>query len=120
MTIQLPLALPGVTTLFDSLFPNARPRTGTVGWRTDPSGCWQWLGGTAKDGYPKIRMSGKSVATHRWMYERLVGPIPEGMTLDHLCRNVACVNPEHLEPCSVIENIARGTAHRRAKKELLY
>jgi hypothetical protein len=45
---------------------------------------------------------------HRWVYEQLVGPIPAGLVLDHLCRNPACVRPMHLEPVTQQENILRG------------
>lgn len=74
--------------------------------------CWEWLGATGK-GYGKIwapRSSGlrKCLATHRVAYEAVVGPIPKGLALDHLCRNRACCNPFHLEPVSLSENFARG------------
>lgn len=62
-------------------------------------GCWEWTGGTTSDGdYPRFCVAkGQYVLAHRWSYEHHVGPIPEGLTLDHLCRFTLCVNPTHLE-----------------------
>lgn len=74
--------------------------------------CWLWLATTTHDGYPMIYRhvsDGGHVYAHRWAYETLVGPIPEGLELDHLCRVRHCVNPAHLEPITHRENIARGT-----------
>lgn len=72
--------------------------------------CWLWTGSvagrTAWGAYG--RFEGKQA--HRWSYERFVGPIPEALTLDHLCRVTLCVNPAHLEPVTQRENILRGTA----------
>ncbi|HEV2123202.1 MAG TPA: HNH endonuclease signature motif containing protein [Chloroflexota bacterium] len=51
-----------------------------------------------------------NLKAHRWAYEALVGPIPTGTELDHLCRNPACVRPDHLEPVTHAENIRRGYA----------
>jgi hypothetical protein len=70
----------------------------------DVGDCWEWTGRKNIYGYGRVV---KAMA-HRVVYEALVGPIPEGMTLDHLCRNRACVNPDHLEPTSLKENLLRG------------
>lgn len=74
------------------------------------SGCWLWLGGTNGDGYSNFGMNGGSVRGHRWSYEYHIGPIPEGLQIDHLCRVRCCVNPHHLEPVTNQENARRGAA----------
>lgn len=75
-------------------------------------GCWTWIG--AKGGSGRYGMfagtGGRARPAHRWSYEYFVGPIPEGLELDHLCRNTLCVNPEHLEPVTHAENVRRGDA----------
>lgn len=69
-----------------------------------------WIGGSRnRDGYVQITLAGKRrTGAHRWAYELLVGPIPAGLTLDHLCRQPSCVNPEHLEPTTQRENNLRA------------
>lgn len=69
-----------------------------------PAGCWLWTGSLNAAGYGK---HGKKVA-HRVVYELLVGPIPPGLQMDHLCRVRRCVNPDHLEPVTQQVNIERG------------
>ena len=73
----------------------------------DPSTCWPFPS-LRPDGYGAVRMRGRMMMAHRAMYELLVGPIPEGLTIDHLCRNRGCVNPAHLEPVTRGENVLRG------------
>lgn len=80
-------------------------------YKEDANGCWIWQRRCLNSGYGAISRDGHRVA-HRWYYERYVGPIPEGMDLDHLCRVRTCVNPLHLEPCSRAENSRRGAKTR--------
>lgn len=70
--------------------------------------CWLWPGYLAKGGYAKGALGGRRGMIHRLAYELLVGPIPQGLTLDHLCRVRRCVNPAHLEPVTMAENLHRG------------
>ena len=85
-----------------------------------PDACWPWTGGTTAKGHgiakcPPERLGGGAGTTaHRIAYMLLVGPIPDGMHLDHLCRNPPCCNPAHLEPVTHAENLRRG---RQAQSE---
>lgn len=82
--------------------------------RPDLGPCWLWTGAKTNAGYGQLvrRVGGKQVSTmaHRWAYEATVGPLPEGTHGDHLCRTPACVNPAHLEPVTVRENLLRGVS----------
>ena len=76
----------------------------------EPTGfCWLWTSYCMKNGYGQTsKGAGKKVYPHRVAYELLVGQIPEGLVLDHLCRVRNCVNPDHLEPVTSAENTRRG------------
>lgn len=83
-------------------------------------GCWIWTGQKQDSGYGRLGIDGTTKVAHKFIYEQLVGPVPKGMVLDHLCHTESdcpggpecphrpCVNPEHLEPVSPKENIRRG------------
>lgn len=72
-------------------------------------GCWNWTGAIQEPGYGRFSAGpGVRVLAHRWSYEHHVGPIPDGLTIDHLCLNKACVNPDHLEPVTREENALRA------------
>ena len=81
--------------------------------------CWNWKRLNKTLGYGVININGKPVFAHRLMYEKTGRKIPDNLELDHLCRNRACVNPDHLEAVTHKENIARSPIHisviRRSK-----
>lgn len=71
-------------------------------------GCWLWRGTQVRNGYGHFWLDGKGRIAHRVAYEWHVGPIPEGMEIDHRCRHTDCVNPAHLDVVSHVENVRRG------------
>jgi hypothetical protein len=76
--------------------------------RSGPKACWLWRAGKTRGGYGQFYDGTRTVYAHRFAYEFLVGPIPAGLTIDHLCRNRSCVNPAHLEPVTPGLNVLRG------------
>lgn len=78
------------------------------------AGCWRIDGAQrqATTGYMKVYAAGRNQYAHRVVYELVVGPVPAGLELDHLCRNRWCVCPDHLEPVTREENIRRAVAAR--------
>lgn len=64
----------------------------------ESTGCWNWQGGINSNGYGVYHLNGKLVTAHRLVYERERGSIPDGLELDHECKNRRCVNPDHLTP----------------------
>lgn len=76
--------------------------------RFEQNGCWTWTGYTTDEGYGRFSVSQRLVLVHRYSYETQRGPIPEGLVLDHLCRNTSCVNPDHLDAVAQRVNILRG------------
>lgn len=76
-------------------------------YEENEKGCWNWTG-TLSKGYGVMKVHSRSTRVHRLMYEVFVGPIPEGLVIDHLCKNKQCVNPEHLEAVTSRENTLRG------------
>lgn len=73
-------------------------------------GCWEWQGARTGVGYGALNVGGKAKSAHRLAYEWFVGPIPEGLLIDHLCRVRHCVRPDHLEAVTFDENVRRGLA----------
>lgn len=69
------------------------------------SDCWEWGAAKDDDGYGRFWFYGRMTLAHRWAYERWVGPIPEGVGLDHKCRNHGCVNPGHVRPADQKQNM---------------
>lgn len=83
-----------------------------------PSGCLEFTGAKTAGGYGHFNVGNKMQSAHRFNWERLKGPVPSGLVLDHLCRNRSCVNVNHLRPCTNRENIiAPGSLHNKTKRE---
>ena len=74
-----------------------------------PNGCWEWTGALNNiDGYGIFWNGTRNQTAHRFAYEGLVGSVPDGLEIDHLCRNKKCVNPAHLETVTRSGNTSRG------------
>lgn len=79
------------------------------------NGCHEWTAYSGPNGYGRFYVAGRGALAHRWAYEYFVGTIPDGLQLDHLCRNRGCVNPAHLEPVTASENVRRGRSGEVAR-----
>jgi hypothetical protein len=84
-------------------------------------GCWEWTGARDSNGYGRCSPKYGEQWAHRLFYRELIGPLPDGLVIDHLCRNRCCVNPAHLEPVTRAENARRspivgGVYRERSKK----
>lgn len=83
-------------------------RKNSPGWIIQENGCHLWTGATNGWGYGRLQLGGRNYRAHVLRYEKEIGPVPNGMQLDHLCRNRGCGNPSHLEPVTSRENTMRG------------
>lgn len=99
-SLELPLWPSKKATLEERLVFHSAPEPNT--------GCWLWMGSTAGAGYGVIGVNGKNEYCHRVAFELFKGPIPEGLTIDHLCRVRVCCNPDHLEAVTHKENCHRS------------
>jgi hypothetical protein len=85
--------------------------------------CWIWVGCRHEKGYGLVGIGGRDMRAHRVSYEHFIGPIPDGLQIDHLCCNPPCVNPAHLEAVTSRENTLRGngpTAQNARKTHCKY
>ena len=99
--------------LSERFWPKVNKNGGIPTYRPDLGECWVWTASKQGNGYGKIGSGGrggKDRPAHRVSYELLVGEIPAGLELDHLCKVILCVNPKHLEPVTPRENKLRGTS----------
>lgn len=77
-------------------------------WAGVNTPCWKWVALKTDKGYGQIYIKGKYIYAHRYIWEKYNGKIPPKHTIDHLCRNPACVRPDHLEVVTYKENVRRG------------
>jgi hypothetical protein len=89
-----------------------------LGYVIGERGCWLWVGPRCPKGYGLFHLPGRKLKkAHRYMYERLKGPIPVGLVLDHFaCDTPSCINPDHLRPVTSRENTLRSTKTLAAKQ----
>lgn len=80
--------------------------------KVNQQNCWLWTGAKTTAGYGEFQVNGVTVYAHRWSYEHFVGQIPQELHIDHICFVRECVNPEHLEPVTIVENNRRAWARK--------
>lgn len=80
----------------------------------EPNGCWLWTARIHSNGYGALTVANRRLLAHRVSYQHFVGPIRDGLQIDHLCRVRHCVNPAHLEAVTCAENIRRGNTGKAA------
>lgn len=80
-------------------------RLSLIGWTVQESGCWEWSGSRYPRGYGRVPAKGTTLGAHRVAYEAWVGPIPKGLLVRHKCDNPPCINPEHLEVGTNLDNM---------------
>lgn len=98
--------------------PRRGARSARVGWIVAANGCHLWQGACSSGGYGTVQVDGRTQHVHRVRYEQEVGPIPEGMPLDHFACDAGpegCCNPAHVRPVTNRENILRGRDFHAAK-----
>lgn len=82
------------------------------------AGCWLWSASVDKFGYGRFRLNNKTEYAHRASYRMFISEVPEGLYVVHTCGHLLCVNPEHLETVTSVENLFRTGAHPSLKKQL--
>lgn len=112
----MPKAIPYSTDLEKLTYIEARVVLGSIK-AYKGSACWIWTGPKTKDNYGQYRFAKKTYKSHREMYTICVGPIPEGLEIDHLCCNRLCCNPLHLEAVTHAVNIRRSRGSGNWAKE---
>lgn len=99
--------------------PKPRPLIDRLMAKVSPepnSGCWLWTGALARNSYGTSHEGRRTIVAHRLFYKIFKGEIPDGLVIDHKCRVRCCVNPDHLEPVTMRENIMRGVGPDRNRE----
>jgi hypothetical protein len=93
-------------------YSRAKPVTDRLRYRVTDTGCWHWTGYTSPEGYGRVGVRSASQLAHRAHWVEVRGPITDGQVLDHICRNRACINLEHLRVVTVGQNNHLGKVMR--------
>lgn len=92
--------------------PGPTPVPMSARYVEDANGCWIWTGAVGKHGYGTVKRQNQTRMAHRVMYEETIGPVPEGLVMDHLCSVKRCIRPSHLEPVTHQINLQRAWDRR--------